>query len=469
MATLLSYSATFEQTSLAGAAVARYRLDEGSGRDALDSVAGLDGTYQTGAAPGAAGFIGDGAGAFDGDSGFVLVDTESDPSVNDALLLGSGAFEMWFQIDDLGQQQTLFAKDSAGRGDGGQVAMIVTTSGRLIFALSDETDVFTAQSDGGVVKAGAATHLVANFGDGGMHVFVDGVEVANKGYSGGLDAGLGNSEQLVIGAGNGTSETGTIDNVNQFVNGTIDEFAIYDRTLSDDQIQQLFDGGEFGNVIVGTAQADVLIGGSDDEVLRGRGGDDVILGGPGNDGLIGGAGDDQLRGGGGDDQLDGKGGIDVLAGGGGNDLLAGSRGDDLLSGGGGSDDLQGNKGADVLRGGGGGDLLNGGIGNDTLIGGGGSDTFRIDSVRDGVDQIRDFAAGEGGDILDLSAVLDFQAGDDAAGFVQLDEVNGNTNVAVDPNGGGDAFTTVFNLVGATGLDVGSLVADGNLQLTSTPS
>jgi hypothetical protein len=90
MATLLSYSATFEQTSLAGAAVARYRLDEGSGRDALDSVAGLDGTYQTGAAPGAAGFIGDGAGAFDGDSGFVLVDTESDPSVNDALLLGSG-------------------------------------------------------------------------------------------------------------------------------------------------------------------------------------------------------------------------------------------------------------------------------------------------------------------------------------------------------------------------------------------
>jgi hypothetical protein len=39
MATLRSYSATFEQAGLISAAVTRYRFNEGSGTDALDVVA----------------------------------------------------------------------------------------------------------------------------------------------------------------------------------------------------------------------------------------------------------------------------------------------------------------------------------------------------------------------------------------------------------------------------------------------
>jgi Ca2+-binding RTX toxin-like protein len=384
-------------------------------------------------------------------------------------MLADGALEMWFTLYALIQTKTLFAKDSAGRGTGGQVAAIVNANGRLTFAMSDEIDVFSAQSANGAVQAGAATHLVANFGSDGMHVFVNGVEVASDGYTGGLDAGAGNFEQLVIGAGNGTSPSGTIDNVNQFVDGTIDEFAIYDRALSDGEVGQLFDGGVLGTVVGGGAGDDVLLGGSDSEVLRGRGGDDLIKGGQGDDDLIGGGGGDDLRGNAGDDALDGKAGSDVLAGGAGADLLRGGGGRDQLSGGRGDDELFGNNGADDLRGGAGDDLLNGGLGADTLTGGADSDTFRIDQIGDGIDQILDFEAGAGGDILDLSALLNFGAGDDAADFVRLDETSGNTEVAVDANGGGNNFTAVFNLVGATGLDVGTLVADGNLQTTSAES
>ena len=66
-------------------------------------------------------------------------------------------------------------------------------------------------------------------------------------------------------------------------------------------------------------------------------------------------------------------------------------------------------------------------------------------------------------------MIDVGPGDDVADFVRLEQVNGDTQVAVDVAGGGDSFSAVFNLVGATGLDLGSLVDDGNLQVTSTPS
>ena len=51
-------------------------------------------------------------------------------------------------------------------------------------------------------------------------------------------------------------------------------------------------------------------------------------------------------------------------------------------------------------------------------------------------------------------------------FVHLAESGGNTTVQVDPNGavGGATFTAVVVLAGIAGLDVGQLVADGNLQL-----
>jgi lysophospholipase L1-like esterase len=711
MAFLRSYSATFEQTTFAQAAVTRWRFNEGAGTTALDSVDALDGNYQTGAAPGAAGSIGDGAASFDGSTGFVLVETLSgtitvsafgdslmdgdgfqaspdqfspglqaaleargldatvieraengqrtgdalnpgndslftvaevtadDPDVvilelgtndalieinpgtveanlreiiadlqaggvdqillagafgfypnrpagrptgydtvaerdafegvyaqiagdtpgvtllngvdgdkflggariengattiqggvldsansslrtgdglhpnaagidfivprlvpqtialgaaagvvNEPLLLANGAFEMWFTLDELGQEQTLISKNSAGQGTGGQVAVLVRPDGVLTFALGSETTDLLVNTDPGAVQAGEATHLVANFGTDGMHVFINGEEASVTGngidHSGGL---IGNFEQLVIGAATSSSTPGTIDAVSQFFDGTIDEFGIYDRALSAGEVEQLFDGGQFGTTVVGTAKSDDVIGGDDDEDLRGaggndliegNGGDDVLRGAGGADDLLGAAGNDRLLGGGGADDLRGGPGDDALRGMGGHDLIIGSSGDDLLQGGGGKDTLGGSGGADelfgersndALSGGAGDDLLNGGPGRDTLTGGPGSDTFQIDRISHGLDKIRDFEDGPGGDVLDLSAVLSFGGADDFNDFVRLDETGNSTRVEVNADGAGSDFRAVFNLRGTTGLDIATLLDDGNVRLEPPPT
>jgi Ca2+-binding RTX toxin-like protein len=106
--------------------------------------------------------------------------------------------------------------------------------------------------------------------------------------------------------------------------------------------------------------------------------------------------------------------------------------------------------------------LVGGYGFDTLVGGGGSDTFRIDSLDQGIDRILDFQAGSGGDVLDLRTLLDFGGSGDVGSFVQLSPSGGDTEVRADPDGAGGNFTPVLNLLGVTGLEVGNLVADGNL-------
>ena len=401
--------------------------------------------------------------------------------INEPLQLANGTFEVWFTADVVSGSHNLFAKNSDGQGTGGQVSMAVV-SGEIVAAMGDTDQNFDVS--GGTVAAGELTQAVLTFGAGGMQLYVDGEQVDTDAHNGGL---LGNFEPLVIGAESGLSTPGTVDNLFRFFDGTIDEFAVYDRALTAGEIQQLFEAGEQGDILIGAADADTLIGGSDAEDLRGAGGDDIINGNDGNDTLRGGGGVDIARGGQGDDRFLGGGGADVLLGGpgndnmrgmGGHDRMVGGGGDDLLQGEGGRDTLTGTDGADELfggraidslSGGAGDDLLNGGPGRDRLTGGPDSDTYQIDRIADGLDRIFGFEDGEGGDVLDLSAVLDFETGDDVEGFVSLTPINGNTTVDVDPNGGGDDFTTVFRLVNTTGLDINNLVTDGNIDLGAPTS
>ncbi|WP_395612225.1 type I secretion C-terminal target domain-containing protein [Allosphingosinicella sp.] len=83
--------------------------------------------------------------------------------------------------------------------------------------------------------------------------------------------------------------------------------------------------------ITGTAEADGLsadIGGS---TLLGLGGDDRLYGSAGNDLLEGGSGNDALDGGEGDDIIRGGEGNDILNDNGGNDLIEGGAGDDIIA------------------------------------------------------------------------------------------------------------------------------------------
>ena len=162
---------------------------------------------------------------------------------------------------------------------------------------------------------------------------------------------------------------------------------------------------------------------------------------------------------------------DSISGNAGDDILYGAEGDDLLSGGAGSDRLHGGDGADTLI---------GGSGNDSLIGGGGIDIFALEAGDQGivgtpaVDTIADFTTGSGGDVLDLSDLLqgeNLATLDDYFNF-SYDSGTGDTTISIDVDGGG-TFETSQQIV-LTGVDLTSggtlsdqqilndLLANGNL-------
>ncbi|WP_428659292.1 hypothetical protein [Reyranella sp.] len=230
------------------------------------------------------------------------------------------------------------------------------------------------------------------------------------------------------------------------------------------QIDQLDDGiydeGTTGNdVRNGGDLADVLLGNAGNDLLNGANGDDALRGEDGNDTLDGGAGINILRGGAGDDKLiDSAVGADVFDGGAGFDTVSfagyplwfvtgvtislatgydsytGNQliGIEALEGGSGADRFTGNAeanrlagaaGNDVLEGAGGDDTLLGQQGDDALAGGDGTDMARFSdaSYDPGTGVIVDLEAGTAtGDGTDTLSGIE-----DAAGTAQGDTLHGS--------------------------------------------
>ncbi len=253
--------------------------------------------------------------------------------------------------------------------------------------------------------------------------------------------------------------------------------------------------------ITGTNGDDTLNGTDLDDLIDGLDGDDIIKGGLGNDVLNGGAGHDVLNGGVGDDILNGGDDDDWL--------------DDMgdLNAAGGSDTLNGGRGNDTLRiyrsylEAGASLALNGGDGNDTIhfdvgsisynaaitqvaidggIGddrveiagsgfnadirlGSGRDTIWLGNLRSflnwsGYDQattmvVRDFAAGDAGDVLDWTAVLpinlidwDQNSNPFGSGHARLIQSGSDSLLQVDIDGGADGYQTLFRFENAVAAD-----------------
>ena len=156
------------------------------------------------------------------------------------------------------------------------------------------------------------------------------------------------------------------------------------------------------------------------------------------------------------------------------DVVNAGSGNDQVFGQGGKDTLRGQVGADVLSGGGGTDILIGGEGIDVLTGGADSDVFRFESGDLGsVDTITDFSSatiGAGGDVLDISDLLvgapSLNSGN-VSSYLQIQVSGGNSIVSIDRDGTGSShgFQDLVLLQGVTGLNLTTLLSNGNIDWT----
>ena len=130
--------------------------------------------------------------------------------------------------------------------------------------------------------------------------------------------------------------------------------------------------------------------------------------------------------------------------------------DELLTGTGGQDQMLGALGNDVIKGYGGKDFIWGGQGADTLFGGSGSDRFVYRDVNEAGDIIKDFSAGAGGDVIDVSQMWYHYGWTAMAGHVRFIQSGKDTLFQVDADGGSNSFVTMARLQGVTAT---SLTAD----------
>ncbi|MCR0985293.1 calcium-binding protein [Roseomonas populi] len=250
---------------------------------------------------------------------------------------------------------------------------------------------------------------------------------------------------------------------------------------------------------VGTPFNDTLAGIAGDDTLQGLDGNDLLTDYPG--------GNDLLEGGLGDDYLSGGGGVDTLLGGEGNDRLDGSSGADYMDGGAGDDYLSSSNSpyneSDVVLGGEGNDTFSGdaalvdmGSGDDLLYiygndaavdAGSGDDKIWVGDTavittgagRDAVIlrdfyrsipegfvypkipiRITDFTAGDGGDTLDFTAMLERAVGYDesnpfATGYLHLAQSGPDTLIQWDLDGAGGRGSAV-TLIRLSNVKVSSL-------------
>ncbi len=209
----------------------------------------------------------------------------------------------------------------------------------------------------------------------------------------------------------------------------------------------VLNGGEGDDKVLGMAGNDVLSGGNGqdrlwgntgNDTLSGDGGDDWLSGGIGNDVIKGGQGQDKLLGQTGNDNLNGEDGDDYVSGDDGDDTMAGGNNNDTLYGGKGNDKLAGDAGDDKLHGDTGNDDISGGDGHDQIKGGDGNDTV---SGNNGDDTV---SAGKGDDVVQGGAGNDNLKGDTGRDTVSGNESNDviSTGDGNDVVSGGDGNDTL---------------------------
>jgi hypothetical protein len=162
--------------------------------------------------------------AFNGKNQKVVID--HGPSLE----LDDGSIVIDFTANDVSGWQTLLSKDSNGFDDGGQLT-IRLHDGQVAARLESGDATHKLFSAGGAITAGKAHQVGVSFGDGGFRLYVDGEQVAQSDYTGGIAR---NNEPLVVGANAMKSSDGGADKLYEFFHGTVTNLAVYDQPVDAD-------------------------------------------------------------------------------------------------------------------------------------------------------------------------------------------------------------------------------------------
>ncbi|MCB1680382.1 MAG: type I secretion C-terminal target domain-containing protein [Rhodospirillales bacterium] len=404
-------------------------------------------------------------------------------------------------IDALGGNDIVHGYQGADHLIGG-------TGDDLLFGGSGD-DLLEGGGDHDVLHGGSgADMLYGGDGDDELHGGKDDDILYGDAGNDVLHGGAGNDE-LHGGAGDDVLYGGQGDDV---LNGDAGNDILWGRhgndTLNGGDGDDQLHGGKENDIMNGGAGHDVLYASKGADLMDGGDGDDVLYysadakwgGGFGaqNVGSVGVHGTnefisingmnrsfDQFNGGDGVDRLvltngndaiflddrysarpDGTSGarisgIEIIDGGKGNDIIDLTSnlydyGDVMLIGG---------KGNDVLWASSGNDILVIGSGADKAFGGAGVDTFAFDTFDKKVDHIQDFHTGVGGDILNITDILEGYdpLSDCLSDFVKLVDKCGSTDLQI--NADGDChgkFTTIATFDGGLHTTLEDMVNNGNL-------
>ncbi len=204
-----------------------------------DTGNGFDGTLAAGAAFTAEGRVGSGL-EFNGTASFVEVDHAPE------MLLEEGGFSLWFNADTVGRDQGLLSKDRSFNGTGGHIDLRLLQGGVLWLRLQNADSTLDQVLSVQGLQAGDWHHVVVGFGDGGLSLSLNGLEVASSGYEGGLgvtSGGLGNQEPLVLGASLRSNGLGPQTRITQVFDGRIDEVAVLRSRPDADTVDALYQAG----------------------------------------------------------------------------------------------------------------------------------------------------------------------------------------------------------------------------------
>ncbi|WP_306113051.1 MULTISPECIES: matrixin family metalloprotease [unclassified Roseovarius] len=287
-------------------------------------------------------------------------------------------------------------------GDQGADPTIYKVNGRAPFSFSNSPDNVIVEGnhlgnrisggEGTIFGMGGADVLTSYSGDSSVFGGNGADRLYSLGGSDTLDGGNG-ADRLVSGLGDDAlfggfgrdklivlSGDNLLDGGEQF---DIADFSNYNGNLSVTLIEAGQDPAAIGgNVVINV-----------EKIFSSNSGGQITGNDAGNT-IIGGKSEDTVAGNGGRDFINGKNGNDELDGGADNDTVFGGNGNDLLSGGEGNDKLNGGWHSDTLE---------GGEGDDILIGGHHADVF-VFADGHGHDRIRDFAARNTWEHIDLSGV-----------------------------------------------------------------